>query len=88
MNFGFLILDFGLRRKHANEKSSLRILNFCSDSLKSKMSSYDPIRPLEHVERNCQTNLFCCLKVYDEFKLRRLLHRQISRFGAFQDLIQ
>jgi putative ABC transport system substrate-binding protein len=36
MNFGFSILDFGLRRKHANEKSSLRILNFCSDSLKSK----------------------------------------------------
>src|SRR5213594_1632008 len=45
------------------------------------------IRPLEHVERNCQTNLFCRLKVNDEFKLRCLLHRQISRFGAFQDLV-
>jgi hypothetical protein len=45
------------------------------------------IRPLKHADWNCQTNLFCCLKVNDEFKLRRLLHRQVSRFGAFQNLV-
>ena len=45
------------------------------------------ICPLQHAGGNCQTNLFCRLKVNDEFKLRRLLHRQISRFGTFQDLV-
>ena len=45
------------------------------------------IRPLEHAAWNCQTDLFCRLEVNDEFKLRCLLHRQISRFGAFQDLV-
>ena len=42
------------------------------------------IRPLQHAAWNCQTNLFCRFQVDDEFKLRRLLHRQISRFGTFQ----
>src|SRR5205809_1142784 len=51
------------------------------------MSSYDPIRPRQHVRWNCKTNLVCCLKVNDKLKLRRLLHRQISWFGAFQDLV-
>src|SRR5215510_14838180 len=46
-----------------------------------------PIRPREHFWRNCQTNLFRCLQVDDEFKLRCLLHGQISRFGTFQDLV-
>ena len=45
------------------------------------------IRPLKHAGWNCQTDLFCRFKVDDEFKLRRLLHRQISRFGTFQDLV-
>jgi len=51
------------------------------------MSSYDPIRSLEHADWNCQSDLFCRLKVNDEFKLRRLLHRQINRFGTLQDLV-
>ena len=51
------------------------------------MSSYDSIRTLEHAVRNCQIDLFCRLKVDDELKLRCLLHRQISRFGTFQDLV-
>src|SRR5439155_9863430 len=54
---------------------------------KTKMSSYDPIRPLQHADWNRQTNQFCGFEVYDEFKLRCLLHRQISRFGAFQNLV-
>ena len=45
------------------------------------------IRPLKNAARNCQTNLFCRLKIDDEFELRCLLHRQIGRFGAFQNLI-
>ena len=55
------------------------------------MSDVEPlldhlIRPLEHVGRNCQSDLFRCLQVDHKLKLRRLLHRQISRFGTFQDL--
>src|SRR5687767_14625546 len=45
------------------------------------------IRSLEHAVRNGETNLFCCFKIDDEFKLRRLLYGQISRFGTFQDLV-
>src|SRR4029077_3753779 len=45
------------------------------------------IRSREHFDWNCQTNLYCRLKVNDEFKLRCLLHRQISRFDTFQDLV-
>ena len=45
------------------------------------------IRPLEHADRNCQTDLFRSLKVNDEFKLRCLLHRQISWIRSFKDPI-
>src|SRR3989441_3289459 len=45
------------------------------------------VSALKHADWNCQSNLFCRFKVNDEFKLRCLLHRQISRFGTFQDLV-
>src|SRR4030095_6917129 len=45
------------------------------------------IRPREKFRRECQTNLFRCLQVDHKLELRCLLHRQISRFGAFQDLV-
>ena len=45
------------------------------------------IRPREQFRRKCQSDLFRCLQVDDELKLRCLLHRQISRFGTFQDLV-
>ena len=32
-------------------------------------------------------NLFCRLEVNDEFKLRCLLYRQISRFGSLEDFV-
>src|SRR5262249_374240 len=32
-------------------------------------------------------NLLCCLQVDHKLKLRGLLHRQVSRFGTFQDLV-
>src|SRR5258705_10889222 len=46
------------------------------------------IRPREHFRRNSQADLLSRLKVNDEFKLRCLLHRQISRFGTFQYLVE
>src|SRR6266576_3908284 len=38
-NFGFMILDFGLRKKRMKEKSRLRVLNSWSDNLKSKIQN-------------------------------------------------
>src|SRR5438093_11201218 len=51
------------------------------------MSSYDPIRPRKKFRRECQADLFRCLQVDHELKLRCLLYRQISRFGTFQDFV-
>src|SRR5262249_37415680 len=45
------------------------------------------IRPREKFWRECQTDLLRCFQVDHELKLRCLLHRQISRFGTFQDLV-
>ena len=41
-----------------------------------------PIRPREKFRRKCQPDLLRCLQVDEEFKLCRLLHRKIGRFGA------
>ena len=45
------------------------------------------IRPGEHVRRNRQADLLRGLEVDHKLELRGLLHRQIGRFGAFQDLV-
>ena len=45
------------------------------------------IRPREHFRRNGQADLLRCFQVDHKLKLRCLLHRQISRFGTFQDLV-
>ena len=45
------------------------------------------IRPRQHIGRDRQTDLFSRFQVDDQLKLRRLLHRQISRLGTFQDFV-
>jgi hypothetical protein len=45
------------------------------------------IRPLEHSVWNRQSDLFRRFEVDDEFKLRGLLHRQVSGLGAFENLV-
>jgi hypothetical protein len=45
------------------------------------------IRPREKLRRKCQSDLFRCLQVDHKLKLRCLLHRQISWFVAFQNLV-
>ena len=45
------------------------------------------IRPLEHAIRNYQADLVCCLQVNDEFKLRWLLDRQVTRFCTLEDFV-
>src|SRR5262249_7178054 len=45
------------------------------------------IGPREELRRKCQTDLFRSLQVDHKLKLRGLLHRQVSRFGTFQDFV-
>src|SRR5262245_54274914 len=45
------------------------------------------IRPREKFRRERQTDLLRCLQIDDEFELCRLLHRQVGRFGTFQNLV-
>ena len=37
--------------------------------------------------RNFKSHRLCRLEIYDQFKFRRLLHRQIGRLGPLQNLI-
>src|SRR5215813_2439549 len=45
------------------------------------------ICPLKYAHGNRQIDLLRCFQIDDEFKLRCLLHRQIGRFGIFQDFV-
>src|SRR6266850_7680689 len=45
------------------------------------------IRPLKHANWNCKTNLLCRLEVNDEFKLRCLRYRQVTRFRSLEDFV-
>jgi len=50
---------------------------------KSKMSSYDPVRPRQHIWRNRQADLLRSLQVHDELEFCRLLHWKIGGLDAF-----
>ena len=83
-HFGFWIL----------RRSPAQVLDFRLRPLSSRLTPHHSraspnhlIRALKYAVRNCQTDLFCRLKVYDGFKLRCLLDRKIGRFGALQDLV-
>ena len=63
-------------------------IQFNPSSPRRFLRSFDYlIRPLEHADRNCQTNLFRGLQVDNEFKFRCLLHRQVGRFRSLEDLV-
>jgi hypothetical protein len=86
--FGFWIANFRLSERDFEGTAFIGlVLRLLIQNRKSKMLFDHFICPLQHVDRNGQANLFRGLKVDDEFKLRRLLHRQISGLGAFQDLV-
>ena len=56
---------------------------FVTPLLHHSMSSDYLVRPREHVRRNRQADLLGRLQINDELELRRLFHRKISGFGAF-----
>ena len=86
------VLDFRLSDLKLKERIRV-LLRICFSpqskigNRKSKMSSYDPIRPCQHPLRNRQADLFRGLQIDDQLKLRRLLDRQIRRLGAFENPI-
>jgi hypothetical protein len=45
------------------------------------------IRSHQHVGRNRQADLLRRLEIYHQLELRRPLHRQIGRLGAFKDFV-
>ena len=46
-----------------------------------------PIRSGQHIRWNRETDLLCGFEIDHQLKLRRLLHRQVRRLSAFQDLV-
>ena len=51
------------------------------------MSSYDSVRPHEHVGRNREADLLCSLQVDDQLELHWLLRGEISGLPTLQDLV-
>lgn len=51
------------------------------------LSSNHPIRPCQHVRRNCETDLFGCLEIDYKLELGWLLYREIRRLRTLEDFI-
>jgi hypothetical protein len=55
--------------------------------VKDLASSYDLIRPHQHIRRDRQANLLRCFEVDDELELLWLLDRKIGGLSAVSDFI-
>jgi hypothetical protein len=63
-------------------------VQFNPESLLSVSPSLDhPVRPRQHVARNRQADLLRRFQVDHKFELRRLLHREVSGLGTFENLV-
>src|SRR5262249_8913822 len=92
-DFRFWILDFRLSDRELEDRIQiLSCICFSPKSKignrKSKMSSYDSIRPCEHVRRYCQSDLLRRFEINDEIKFFGLFHGKVSRLCAFKNLIR
>jgi hypothetical protein len=54
------ILDFRLSEKESSHRTQIFPFILFAPNRKSKMSSYDPIRPRQHIGRNRQTDVLGC----------------------------
>src|SRR2546422_2250073 len=90
-NFRFWILDFRLSDRKLGDR--IRVLSRICFSPESKTAIEnrkllnDSVRPGQHVRRNCQADLLRRLHIDHQLELRRLFHGQLSRLGAFQNLV-
>src|SRR5215475_10692838 len=63
-------------------------LSIRKSTLDAHSLSFDhPVRPRQHVRRNCEADLLRSFQIDYKLKLRRLLHWQISWLRAFEDSI-
>src|SRR5689334_14478547 len=74
-------------RAYARNLSQHRNRTAPPPKIEHATSSYNSIGSRQYIGGNRETDLIGCLEIDDEFKLRGLLHRQVSRFGAFQDFV-
>ena len=58
-----------------------------TDELPAVLSPHYFVGASEQRRNDGETKFFCPLEVNDQLELGRLLHRQICRFGAFEDLV-
>src|SRR5437867_2033466 len=89
LDFGLPILDYRTENSKIGSRFSHALFFLPNPNRKSKIQiSFDhSVRQRHHVRRNRQANLLGSLEIDYELKLRRLLHRQIGGFGAFENLI-
>src|SRR5439155_11175510 len=89
LDFGLPILDYRTENSKIGSRFSHALFFLPNPNRKSKIqTSFDhSVRQRHHVRRNRQANLLGSLEIDYELKLRRLLHRQIGGFGAFENLI-
>src|SRR5437660_5854727 len=72
---------------HRPVKTTKKRTSISSKSkIQTKLFNY-PIRSSQHVRWNRQTDLLGRFQINDEFKLRRLLYRQVCGLRAFQDFV-
>src|SRR5262249_32062618 len=78
------------RKDYSAQNQPKQVSLHCSFS---RLSTYrlrlsnDSVRPRQHIRRYRKADLLRSLKVDDELKLRRLLHRKICWFSALQNLV-
>src|SRR5262245_19354780 len=82
-----------------NKKATLHLsgLSGLAHGLKADNNKFYPgiieclldnlIRPRQHVGRNRQTDLLCCLEIDHQLELSRLLDRQVGGLGSLQDSV-
>src|SRR5215831_16215332 len=80
--------EHSAKRKDTDFSLHIFVSSPIHSSLDTRPFSLDHlIRSRQHVRRNRKADLLGGLQIDDELELRRLLHREISRLGAFQNLV-
>src|SRR2546425_9637054 len=78
---------FWILRHGSGHVLDFRFINSTLKIQNSKLSFYDLVRPCQHIRWNRETDLLRGLQIDHQLELRRLLHWQVSRLGAFEDLV-
>ena len=83
----FLVSSFPPKPETRNLKPETRGSVLVTQSSELRFLLNQPIRSGQHIRWNRETDLLCGFEIDHQLKLRRLLHRQVRRLSAFQDLV-